>query len=103
MELTAMRHRPLPSWTQTAFSNGNSIHGGFQIHSPKKSFGTIYQLTPPAQVGGAWTETTLFVFGGGAEGGYPVGKLAISPNGTLFGVTQAGGANEDGVAFSLVP
>ena len=82
---------------------GNSIHGGFQIHTPKKSFGTIYQLTPPAQAGGAWTENTLFEFGGGAEGGYPVGKLAMSPNGTLFGATQAGGANEEGVAFAVVP
>jgi hypothetical protein len=80
-----------------------TFFGGLQTNHLKRSFGTIYKLTPPAQVGGAWTETTLFEFGGGATGGHPVGQLAISPSGTLFGVTEVGGANEDGVAFSLVP
>ena len=82
---------------------GNATLGGRRLIPKTKSYGTIYQLTPPAQAGEAWTETTLFQFGGGAAGGFPVGQLAINPNGTLFGVTGTGGTNRKGVAFALVP
>jgi hypothetical protein len=65
--------------------------------------GTIYSLTPPASPGGAWTETVLFNFTGGADGYYPVGTLAVDSNGVLYGVAQNGGEDGYGIVFSFKP
>jgi hypothetical protein len=37
--------------------------------------GTVFQLTPPASPGGAWTETTPYSFTGGSDGGQSSGKF----------------------------
>jgi uncharacterized repeat protein (TIGR03803 family) len=52
--------------------------------------GTIFKLTPPAQGGGAWTETVLYSFSGQGDGNQPVAPLMIR-NGVLYGTTTAGG------------
>ena len=70
--------------------------------------GTVYSLTAPSP-GGAWTSTTLYNFPGESGGRYPIGTLAVSSNGALFGATAVGGrintACEDGcgLIFSLTP
>ena len=53
--------------------------------------GTIFQLTPPAVAGGAWTETVLHSFNGAGEGAYPIGKLILDKHGVIYGTTQQGG------------
>jgi hypothetical protein len=37
--------------------------------------GTVFELTPPTQPGGAWTETVLHAFTGGSDGQFPYGGL----------------------------
>jgi uncharacterized repeat protein (TIGR03803 family) len=71
--------------------------------------GTVFELSPPATLGGSWTETTLHVFGAAGDGATPYAGLAIDAAGTLYGTTSAGGsmAAKDapgfGTVFSLAP
>jgi uncharacterized repeat protein (TIGR03803 family) len=53
--------------------------------------GTVYKLTPPASPNGAWTQTILHSFAGGADGWNPEGPLTLGPGGVLYGTTQIGG------------
>ncbi len=43
---------------------------------------------------------SLFSFTGSADGGFPLGDLTLS-SGTLFGMTNAGGINNNGTVFAL--
>ena len=47
------------------------------------------------------TETVLYSFADGSDGAYPEAGL-INVNGTLYGTTSSGGAN-DGTVFSITP
>jgi len=67
--------------------------------------GTIFELSPPATPGGAWTETILWTFPQGwLKGYFPTGKLSIDAAGNLYGTTQYGGpiCADCGVVFELV-
>jgi len=67
--------------------------------------GMIYQLTRPAQAGGAWTENIVWQFQGGADGAIPGGLLLR--NGKLYGGTGTGGSGACtggcGYIFELTP
>jgi len=72
-------------------------------------FGTVFMLTPPSAPGAAWTATTLHVFQG-SDGAIPLGGLTLGEDGTLFGVTTAGGSTFTdinntgrGAVFALSP
>jgi uncharacterized repeat protein (TIGR03803 family) len=65
--------------------------------------GTVFELSPPATAGGAWTETVLWIFqANGRAGQTPLGKLVMDAEGDLFGTTLAGGARGHGVVFEMV-
>jgi len=53
--------------------------------------GVIFELSPPTASGGAWTETVLYSFTGGADGGNPNGHLVFDTKGNLYGTALAGG------------
>jgi hypothetical protein len=53
--------------------------------------GTVFELSPPQQKGGQWTETILYSFQGGNDGYYPWGNLTFDKSGNLYGATQFGG------------
>jgi uncharacterized repeat protein (TIGR03803 family) len=54
--------------------------------------GAVYELTPPAALGGAWTETTLHAFTGPPnDGGEPEAALTVGAGGVLYGTTLPGG------------
>ncbi|MFZ0774523.1 MAG: Ig-like domain repeat protein [Candidatus Sulfotelmatobacter sp.] len=58
--------------------------------------GTLFKLAPPAQQGGAWTETVLYSFcsvANCADGEYPYAGLIQDAAGNLYGTTECGGAN----------
>ena len=57
----------------------------------KGGCGTVYEMSPPAQKGGAWTETTLYSFKGGNDGYVPQGNLMFDGAGNLYGATLFGG------------
>lgn len=65
--------------------------------------GTIFKLTPPAKAGGTWTESVLYSFTGGVDGGNPAAGLVAAADGTLYGTTQLGGTYNQGAVFSLSP
>jgi uncharacterized repeat protein (TIGR03803 family) len=64
--------------------------------------GTAFKLTPPAQQGGAWTETVLYSFAGGTDGSSPAAALIFDGT-SLCGTTSAGGASSFGTVFELTP
>lgn len=68
------------------------------------SCGTVFKLSPPSVLGGAWTETLLYSFKGGAEDGKaPHGGLTFDKSGHLYGATQSGGPSNTGTVFELTP
>jgi uncharacterized repeat protein (TIGR03803 family) len=54
--------------------------------------GTVYELSPPKQKGGAWTETILHSFPTAKQGYLPNGNLAFDRVGNLYGATSFGGS-----------
>jgi uncharacterized repeat protein (TIGR03803 family) len=62
--------------------------------------GTVYELTPGK--GGAWTETVIYSFAGGADGMGPEGDLNFDEAGNLFGTTTGGGSPGNGIVFELM-
>lgn len=75
------------------------------------TFGKVFELSPPAKKGGAWPFNVLYQFKGGAQhdGTRPVGGVALSAWGNLYGVTATGGlgsgCNADGcgTVYQLTP
>jgi uncharacterized repeat protein (TIGR03803 family) len=67
--------------------------------------GTVYELSPPAQLGGAWTETILYTFSYTAlnSGIGPLAGLVMDSAGNLYGTTWLGGPQGSGIAFELSP
>ncbi len=69
---------------------GTTNLGGGSASCPS-GCGTVFQLSPPAEHGGAWTETVLYRFQGGNDGAYPQSSLIADHSGNLYGTTSAGG------------
>ncbi len=72
------------------------------------SGGTVFEISPPAKKGDAWTETVLHSFtcpqgSGCADGILPVAGLIMDANGDLYGTTNQGGAYGYGTVFELSP
>jgi hypothetical protein len=67
--------------------------------------GVIFQLAPPAQPGGAWTENVIWRFAGGTDGGIPGGLFV--QGGKLLGETLVGGDGNClggcGYIYELIP
>jgi uncharacterized repeat protein (TIGR03803 family) len=59
--------------------------------------GTVYTITTSGK------ETVLHSFKGGSGDGDAPWAGLINVNGTLYGTTKSGGANDDGTVFSLSP
>ena len=57
----------------------------------KVGCGTVYELSPPTQKGGAWTETILYSFPTPKQGYLPNGNLVFDSAGNLYGATMFGG------------
>ena len=53
------------------FDHAGNLHGTTAYGGPAES-GSVFELSPPAVAGGAWTETTLHQFLRGNDGGVPV-------------------------------
>jgi len=74
---------------------GVTLEGG-SGSCPPAQCGIVYQLSPPAQKGGPWTETILYVFKGKpyGDGSSPAGTLIIDSSGNLYGATGYGGTGK---------
>jgi uncharacterized repeat protein (TIGR03803 family) len=79
--------------------NGGVLYGATE-GGGTGSNGTVFSLTPPASPGGAWTESVLYSFAGGADGSEPHAAVTITAGGTLAGTTAYGGTGACTIAFS---
>jgi len=92
------------------FDNSGNLYGVTQSGGAN-GYGGVFELTP--NVGGGWTETVLYSFctaSGCADGRTPQGNLVFDRAGSLYGVTQEGGASGNqcggsgcGAVFELTP
>jgi uncharacterized repeat protein (TIGR03803 family) len=69
------------------------------------SCGVVFELSPPSEGGGSWTETVLYGFRGRGDGSTPVGRLIFDSEGNLYGTTSYTWYLESGsgVVFELSP
>jgi hypothetical protein len=72
--------------------------------------GTAFELSPPAQQGGAWTKAIIhnFTYDNKDDGAVPMGTFVFDSAGNLYGATELGGNPCDydygcGTAFELTP
>jgi uncharacterized repeat protein (TIGR03803 family) len=80
----------------TTVSGGTGACGG--------GCGGVFQLAPPAQAGGTWTETVLFNFTGSFEaGGGTYGGVTIGAHGGIYGTTYSGSGGKSGTVYRLTP
>jgi uncharacterized repeat protein (TIGR03803 family) len=79
-----------PSGAVYGTAEGGGPHG----------YGTVFRLS---QTNSGWVFSTLYGFAGGNDGADPIGGVVIGPGGALYGTTQTGGDDDDGVVFALRP
>lgn len=80
-------------------SSGNLF--GTTVFGGSSNAGTVYELTGSGS--GKWNEKILYSFGGGSDGAYPSGALALDSSGNLYGTASDGGQSGHGVAFEVTP
>jgi uncharacterized repeat protein (TIGR03803 family) len=78
----------------------NNLYGTV-LDGGTSSQGAIFELTAPAKMGGAWAESVIYSFTGGADGGKPYAALILDKAGNLYSTTGLGGAGEFGTVFKL--
>ncbi|HXM21704.1 MAG TPA: choice-of-anchor tandem repeat GloVer-containing protein [Terriglobales bacterium] len=91
---------PFPAVIRDAAGNlyGTTDYAG------KDNAGVVFEVSPPKQKGGKWTETVLYTFcsvSGCTDGQYPYAPLVRDAAGNLYGTTQYGGTSNLGVVFKL--
>lgn len=80
---------------QAVLGADGNLYGTTEQGGGKCSCGTVYSLTPMT-VGTTttWTYTVLYTFKSRADGGRPIGDIAIDATGNLFGTTSLGGMSD---------
>jgi len=73
---------------------GTTVYGG--AHRD----GSVFKLT---RNNGSWSYTDLYDFTGGADGGNPIGAVAVDANGNVYGTASDGGTSGKGVAWKITP
>jgi len=80
---------------------GTTITGGVgNCNSPSETCGVVYKLTPS---NGGWTESVLYSFAGGSDGGNPYAGVIFDAAGNLYGTTALGGQYGNGTVYQLTP
>ena len=83
-------------------SSGN-LYGTTEVGG-SGGVGTVFEVSPPATMGGSWTENVLYSFKGVPTDGYrPVGGLITGSSGNLYGTTTSGGSIGGGTVFGIAP
>lgn len=77
-------------------SDGN-YYGTTNTGGGSANAGTIFKITPSG------SETLLYTFTGGSDGGNPQAPLIQGSDGNFYGTTSAGGAHGDGTVFQVTP
>jgi uncharacterized repeat protein (TIGR03803 family) len=106
-------------WGTLTFDAEGNLYGATQFGGGKGNScnefyggncGTVFELSPPKQKGGQWTEKVLHSFGGTPDGANPNGGLVLDGKGAIYGTTVFGGDGKGvcgaigcGTVFTLVP
>jgi hypothetical protein len=87
------------------FGNGGRFYGTTQFGGNSQShLGTVFELKPPIERGGAWKESLLYSFGFDNDGGVePMARVVFDKNGNLDGSASGGGLYGGGTVFQLRP
>lgn len=70
---------------------GTTYYGG------SSDYGVVFEVAPKTR-----TETVLWNFTGGSDGGTPFGGVIWTKGGKLYGTTEQGGPSDSGTVFELV-
>jgi len=83
------------------FDRAGNLYGT-TTQNGRYGYGTVYELSP---TGSGWTQSTLYNFTGGLDGGNPIGGVAIDAAGNLYGTTEDGGnaPGLGGTVWELTP
>jgi uncharacterized repeat protein (TIGR03803 family) len=87
------------------FDKAGNLYGSAGGGCIEECNGTIFELSPSP--GGSWTESLLYTFLGGTDGGFP-SPLVLDGAGNLYGTTASGGITGSpcggcGTVFELSP
>jgi uncharacterized repeat protein (TIGR03803 family) len=92
-----------PAYSPLILDTEGNLYGvtgqGGSTGCQKQGCGVLFELTPPTQAGGSWTETVLHRFFE-KEGTFPGGPL-LDMGGALYGTTAGGGAYGHGSVFEM--
>jgi uncharacterized repeat protein (TIGR03803 family) len=88
--------------TRLIFDESGNLYGSAQSGPLGSLLGEVFEVSPPKQQNGTWTETTLYGFNGWFDGGVWPSALLLRWNGALYGTTQSGGLyGKKGVVFKI--
>jgi uncharacterized repeat protein (TIGR03803 family) len=88
------------SWPCALTARQGSLYGLTRLGGSATNTGTAFQLTPSS---GTWTQTTLYSFTGGNDGGEPCGRVVFDQSGNLYGTSSGNDQNIPGTVFQLAP
>jgi len=103
-------------WNFTGIPDGQSPYGGVTVNGSNffgttyqggaYGFGSVYELQPNGT--GGYNESVIYSFCPASpsctDGQYPTfGSVLFNKSGVLYGTTFLGGANAEGVVFTLTP
>jgi uncharacterized repeat protein (TIGR03803 family) len=86
-----------PEFSPVVFDTVGNLYGT-TLEGGELGYGVVFELSP---VKGGWTQTTLYSFINGADGGYPLSGVIMDRAGNLYGTTFSGGSGNFGTVFEL--
>ena len=88
-----------PAWALVMDVEGN-LYDTTQCDGAN-TLGSVFKLT---QTGGSWTYSSLHDFTGlNGDGEYPASSVTFDSSGNLYGTTNYGGTNGQGVVWKITP
>jgi uncharacterized repeat protein (TIGR03803 family) len=88
-----------PNYGDLIFDSAGAIYGATIVGGTSNQ-GTVYKLTLS---GNQWTESLLYTFAGGTDGGQPFAGMVFDQAGNLFSTAQVGGTYGFGTIYELAP
>jgi uncharacterized repeat protein (TIGR03803 family) len=84
----------------TLIHENGTLYGTTLAGGSSRDYGTIFDLSMDKGKK-TWTETVLYSFTNGDDGGYPESGLVAGSQGNLYGVASEGGNSGYGVVYTL--
>lgn len=81
--------------------NSKGVLYGTTMSGGSGNFGTVFELTPPATAGAAWTENVIYNFGDDDNGCEPTASPVMDGDGNLYGTASRCGSAESGTVWEL--